>query len=265
MTHSIAQSLEWGFETVGYFAKEGAERLIVFVHGFGGEALGTWGGMEATLVEHMNAASSDIVFYGYGSMRAQPTASAGLLRGFLDAAGENNASWLRALERAVPGSTPRTYDEILIVAHSLGAPVARRATLNALQAGSVWASAVRLVLFAPAHLGSLLHERRAELGVISGSIVGTLLALVGLRALSVEALKPGSRFLALLERDSRDGLANGWADQIRAKQVVFGENEEVVVVERFCEDPPEEIWPGHTHRSVCKGQEAKNAVIGHLG
>ncbi|WP_272867620.1 hypothetical protein [Sinorhizobium meliloti] len=41
MIHSVAIALPWGTESVGYFAKQPAQQLLVFVHGFGGNALKT--------------------------------------------------------------------------------------------------------------------------------------------------------------------------------------------------------------------------------
>jgi pimeloyl-ACP methyl ester carboxylesterase len=264
LAHSIAQKLAWGYETVGYFATSNAKTLVVFVHGFGGNPLGTWSGMETGVVGDPSAADCDIVFYGYGSFRAQPTASAGLLRKFLDAAGGSHQAWQRALDKASPGAPPREYDKILLVAHSLGAPITRRAVLDAITSTAPWASKVKLVLFAPAHRGSVLHERKEELGIVMGSIVATLVGLTGLRVLSIDALRPGSRFLQLLTQDTLVRLGAGWGDPVRARQVIFGEHEDIVVVEPFCEDPPAEVWPGHSHRSVCKCVDAQVAVLGHL-
>jgi pimeloyl-ACP methyl ester carboxylesterase len=264
MPHSIAIALPWGLESIGYFSKLSARRLLVFVHGFGGSATGTWQGMDNVLTADPSAQNTDIVFFGYSSLRAQPENSAGLLRGFLDDAAGHQRRWKGLLREACPGETARAYDEVLIVAHSLGAPVARRAILDGLKTKAPWASKARLVLFAPAHKGAFLIRLQKQLAGTVGSVVATLLAFAKVRVLSLDALEPGSPFLETLLKDSEREFQKGSEDPIRARQVIFGYNDDVVMTGTFLEDPPADVWDNHGHSSVCRAPETSQTVIGHL-
>ncbi|WP_246806896.1 hypothetical protein [Ensifer sp. ENS04] len=263
MDHSVAVALPWGQGSVGYFAKQPARRLLVFVHGFGGSASATWAGTEASLAADPRAGTCDLIYFGYRSFHAQPEMSAGILRGFLDEAAGAGSKWNALASRALGVDVAREYDEVLVIAHSLGAPISRRALLDAIQEKAPWASKVRLQLFAPAHLGAFLHKVREELGVVSGLIASlTALATLGIR--SLDGLKPNSPFLTQLIKDSRQELANGWEAQIKAREVIFGDGENVVMVQRFLNDPPPTVWAGHGHRSVCRCDLTAPAIARHL-
>lgn len=264
MNHSAATPLEWGRESIGYFSKQAASRLLVFVHGFGGGASSTWAGAEVALVADPKAAATDIIFYGYRSLRTQPEISAGILREFLDDASAASASWNAIASRAVGASVTRTYDEILIVAHSLGAAVSRRAVLDAISEGSSWASKVRLVLFAPAHNGAYLSKLQTEIPGSVGALIGSLVTFAKVGVLSLDGLQPGSTFLTRLLQDSEQALGQGWEEQVRAQKVIFGEHERVVVPGRFLVDPPARNWAGYGHCGICRCPKTVPAIADHL-
>lgn len=263
MSHSVAIALPWGQGSVGYFAKQPARRLLVFVHGFGGTASGTWAGTEAALAADSRAATCDLAYFGYRSVRAQPEMSAAILRRFLNEAAGASAEWNAHASRALGAAVTRAYDEILVIAHSLGAPISRRALLDAISCQAPWAGKTRLQLFAPAHMGAFLHKLRKELGIVS-ELIASLTAVAKLGVLSLDGLEPNSHFLNQLMEDSRKELANGWEAQIKARQVIFGEGEMVVMVQPFLEDPPADVWPGHGHRSVCRCDLTVPAITEHL-
>lgn len=248
---------------MGYFAKQPARRLLVFVHGFGGQASATWAGTETTLVADARAATSDLVYFGYRSLHAQPEMSAGTLRQFLHVAAGSSPAWTTLAHRALGATLSRDYDKVLLIAHSLGAPVARRALLDAIRERAGWVGKTQLQLFAPAHLGAYLHKVRKELGGITG-LIASLTALAKLKVLSLDGLEPGSAFLTQLLEDSRSELANGWHAQIKARQVIFGDGENVVMTQRFLEDPPVTVWAGEDHCSVCRCHHTSSAIAGHL-
>lgn len=256
--------LEWGRESVGYFSKQAANRLLVFVHGFGGGASSTWKGAETALVADPRAATTDIVFFGYRSLRTQPVLSAGILRGFLNIAATGSHQWNTVATKSLGQNVARDYKEILIVAHSLGAPVSRRAIIDAIRGNAAWADRVRLVLFAPAHMGAFLSDLQKELRGSVGTLLGSIVTIAKLQVLSLDGLEPGSTFLTQLLDDSATELANGWEDQIKAKQVIFGYEDRVVKPDRFLEDPAADVWDGYGHCSVCRCPETVPAVASHL-
>lgn len=100
-------------------------------------------------------------------------------------------------------------------------------------------------------MGAYLNKVRKELGIAS-RLIASLTALTKFGVLSLDGLEPGSPFLTQLMEDSSKELANGWDAQVKARQVIFGDGENVVMVQRFLEDPPHTVWPGHGHCSVCR-------------
>jgi pimeloyl-ACP methyl ester carboxylesterase len=150
-----------------------------------------------------------------------------------------------------------TYRKIVLVAHSMGALVCRRALLMAVASAASWAPWVELVLFAPAQSG----VRLTQLAVEMQGFVGRVALLVGgMRALSVatDALSQHSTFDELVA-DTRTAITHSPIPTfLIAKRVVFGSQEAVVEpAKRFCEDPcsPKPhfvVIPGKGHTSVCK-------------
>lgn len=264
MSHSAALPLEWGRESVAYFSKQPANRLLVFVHGFGGGASSTWSGAESQLVSDPRTAETDIVFYGYKSLRAQPELSAGKLRTFLHQAASASPDWNVVASKALGQRVTREYTDVLIVAHSLGAPVSRRALLDAISQDAYWADKVRLVLFAPAHLGAFVSKLQKEMPGSIGALVGSIVTVAKLHVLSIDGLEPGSPFLTQLLNDSLTALNDGWGDQVRARQVVFGDEDSVVMTQRFLEDPPPDVWEGYGHCNICRCPKTVPAIASHL-
>ena len=263
MSHTVAIPLPWGQESVGYFAKDPARRLLVFVHGFGGKASATWAGSEVALITDPRVRACDLAYFGYRSLHAQPEMSAGMLRQFLDEAAGASNEWNALAGRALGNTVVREYDEVLVIAHSLGAPVSRRALIDAIRNQAPWAGKARLQLFAPAHLGAYLQKVRMELGVVSG-LIASLTAVAKLKILSLDGLEPNSAFLTQLLEDSREELANGWDAQVKARQVIFGDGENVVMAQRFLADPPATVWSGQDHCSICRCELTAPAIAEQL-
>ena len=235
----------------------------MFVHGFGGRASATWAGTEVALVADPRVGTCDLAYFGYRSLHSQPELSAGTLRQFLDEAAGASVAWNSLAGRALGTTVARDYDAILVVAHSLGAPVSRRALLDAIRSHSPWVGKARLQLFAPAHLGAYLHKLRKESGLVAG-LVASLAAVAKLKILSLDGLEPGSPFLTQLLEDSREELANGWDAQVKAQQVIFGDRENVVMTQRFLSDPPHKVWVDQGHCSVCRCEHTAPAIAEHL-
>ncbi|MCY1327599.1 hypothetical protein D9M68_328140 [compost metagenome] len=129
MSHSVAVALPWGQGSVGYFSKQAARRLLVFVHGFGGKASATWAGTASTLATDPRAGTCDPAYFGCRSFRTQPEMSAGILRALLDEAAGASAEWNAHASRALGTAVAREYEEVLVIAHSVGALVSRRRCL----------------------------------------------------------------------------------------------------------------------------------------
>ena len=242
------------------------ETAVVFVHGWGDSALGTWEAFPAALREMPEAAAADIFFLDYPSTRASVATCAGEAKELL-------LDLLRAPARhLVNSSLPEgvaaraeewRYARIVIVAHSMGAVVARRAWLDLERAGlsRQEAEKLRLLFFAPAHLGSSLPDLVAS-GLGLDCLPGA--SLVG-RALvtyyrSLADLAPGSTALRLLADDSRTArerrMAAGTRDDDLRATVLHARDDKVVVQDRFDEDIDERPIAHRNHRNACKPDEA---------
>lgn len=262
MGHSLPFSLPWGHGTIIYFAEQPADRFIVFVHGFGGSATKTWKGMEA-LLSHPGAQSADVAFYGYGSLAAPARNSATLFRAFLTAAAEQSPPWTSARFRG--GAVgDRDYRDILIVAHSLGAIVTRRALLDSMKLNLDWVSKTRILLFGPAHMGTRLVKLTTMLRSGIGSFFSDLFVFGRVKVPVLDDLEEGSDFLKELLAESHAAVAGGVDRPIRAEGVIFGERDQVVLTKPFCTDPLSDVWPGEDHCSVCRVPQTIHEVVRHL-
>ena len=261
MPHSTAQPLPWGYGSYAHFASCECHTLILLVHGFGGGAAVTWTGLQSLSGGDVSAIDdADIVSFGYDSTNAPAANSAVLLRDFVTDIVCNSPVWVKVVSRAAHTTTPRQYSRIFIVAHSLGAPVARRALLDAIESGDSWPAHARLILFAPAHMGTRLLDDQALLAGGLGGIISTIFVGWKLGRPALDDLKPGSPFLERLVADTKRYIAEGWEAPLKAKKVLFGAREKVVRVDRFCDDPIQEVWPNHNHVSICKVAQAASFV-----
>ena len=155
-SHHWPVKLSEGRGTVAYWSTSTPRRLVVFVHGFRGSAVKTWTQFPSLMEKNPATGDCDYVYYGYDSPKYSVFVSGDRLYRLLDRAGGD--SGVLADESLPPTAARRgtgnTYDLIVLVAHSLGAVIARQALLLAHESHRPWADRVRLVLFAPAHKGS---------------------------------------------------------------------------------------------------------------
>ncbi len=232
------------------WARRPPRAAVVFVHGYRGEAIGTWSRFDALLPMSPKAADYDLFFYGYNCFSSNTMAEASLLCDFLTELHEDGGALLRkslALADVRPG--PLSYGEVLLVAHSIGAIVSRRALLFARQLRRPWEERTRLVLFAPAHRGAVISELLAEL---EGAWLSFFRA--GFRHMSplVAEVAPGSPSIVGLEADVEREVARG-ARHLLATKVVIAEVERVVSNLKLHDlDPVPVVVRGSTHTSVCK-------------
>src|SRR5262249_32167601 len=121
----------WHDRAQACWALAPTERLVVFVHGFGGDALGTW--RQFSDLWPRGKAGYDLVFYGYDSLRRQALYSGDELREVLEAFLPAPAAMINpTIEHLahVHAGILRlafSYRRIVFVAHSLGAVVVRQA------------------------------------------------------------------------------------------------------------------------------------------
>lgn len=220
------------------------------MHGWGSRSIKAWREFDSLLLGHVAARGTDVVFYGYEGVLAHPTASADVLWRFLGAIATDAGNVALS---PVPRTAQR-YDKILIVAHSMGAIVARRALLFALKKRASWAKRVELILFAPAHSGVEATKLALELpGFFQKAAV-----VFRLFAPATNALHDDETFTSLAKDVTKALATTPKPKCLVAKTVVVGSQDAIVTIsKRFCEDPfsPDDdyhVVQGKGHVSVCK-------------
>ena len=286
MAHSIFRIGNAPYLDDGYFfvASKPADKLLVFVHGFGG-GTGTWGGFPRYLNASAAFETVDILFYNYNSLfRSAATTGAKLrttIATFWDVKaalatrtvkyGSPRAQEAKELRRSVAGvrqtrkrilerllqpASRSGYERIILACHSLGGVVARVALLHeGIAGGRTWLPNTRLVLFAPAHAGSPL-PRQVD-GLASRVLDGLPWSLVklGLRGFGKspthEDLETSSPLLRHLHAE-HERLDRRRKFPGTCVSLIYGEHESVVHPLGFVKDPAPRVLPGHDHFSICK-------------
>lgn len=246
----------WFDRTKACWALIPTRKLVVFVHGFGGDALGTW--RQFSDLWPPGDAGYDLVFYGYDSLRQQVIYSGSELREFLEtflaAPADMINPTVEHLTAINPGILRRafTYQKVVFVAHSLGAIIIREALVEAEQNHPPWMTGSELVLFAPAHKGAF--ATKVALAGLTG--VPFAHAIVSLVTLKVRALADlDEKSLEPLEKRTLDAINARGAralEPLRASTVVFPMYDSVVEQKPFGRDAGAKTFPGCGHSDVCK-------------
>jgi pimeloyl-ACP methyl ester carboxylesterase len=251
-SHYIPRKLDPHAGLTAIFAVEPNKRAIIFVHGYGGDAISTWSEFDRFCLTLREFSSYDLLFFGYDGLRSELLASSLLFHKFL--------AWLFAdsvvaINDSLPSGVARDrsfgYESVTLVCHSLGAVIARWALLEATNGGDPWASKVRLVLFAPAHTGA--NVVRLALEVSSHwRFLEFFTALARFESPLIDQLKEGSTELTMLWTDTERALQAGANQHLKAAKVCIAERERIVKNLPFCLDPRSVPLAGTTHRTICK-------------
>lgn len=254
----IPHVINIGKNSVFYPAENEADGVIVFVHGLLGSSEAAWSRFNHLLTEDTSADRYDLIFYGYPTRYRQLGSLAAGFRLDLEAliskisavVSESTASRCNLDSR-------QRYKRIVIVGHSMGAVMARKALMD-LRSLEKWADltnaieSIKLVFYAPAHGGANPQ------GVVSlFAAIGDYSRIVkfGLDHLlpSVRDLTANSDFIKAL-RSQANALSVKDSQTVaeQVSTVIHGELDNVVMVLDFPHDPPIETIKGVGHRRVCK-------------
>jgi len=254
--HNWPVRLSYGAGTVAYWSKNVVCRLVVFVHGFRGYAVKTWMEFPSLLEEDATLGDCDLIYYGYDSPNYSVAVSGERLYRMLDWAGGDSGV---LVDESLPPSAGRrgdggSYWVIVVVAHSLGAVIARQALLLANERRRPWADRIRLLLFAPAHTGSDVVQMAATfLGVFKPLSPDMVKAGVELLWPVLKDLDVESETWKRLERDVEAAVPVGDGPHcLKAHAVLLGAEDRIVRPLRFGRDPSLVIIEGRDHVNICK-------------
>jgi pimeloyl-ACP methyl ester carboxylesterase len=255
-THLPERSLNWGNygKLRAVLAKDSQRQAVLFVHGYGGDALGTWARFHEMLPDEAQCAHHDLFFYDYDGLFGNMDTSSGTFRKLLDLLFENPAAVIN-LSLPLPIYRPKdfAYDRIVLVAHSLGAAIVRKALLSAWRDKAEWNGKTKLILFAPAHKGASV-ARIAEQAIGGFRFLPLIAGLWKFKSPLVDELTPGSPYLVQLEQETKIALLAG-APALTADRVFHASNEQIVERLRFAEDPDPVPLDGD-HFSICKPMDS---------
>ena len=255
-SHYFPVDLPWGRCSQAYWAQEPTGNVFVFVHGFGGSAVESWNEFDGLLPAEGN---HDIVFFGYDSVGLRTTVAAAFLVEFLHSLCCNPATTVNS---TLPPELYRTEKfrvrQVILVGHSLGAVVCRRALLDAYNDRAAWASLVALVFFAPAHMGAhVLPLVASMLGILHFP----MLAFTKWLAPVLDELQEDSLFLKDLRNETRTAIASGSAEFLRARAIAICERDRVVNPQSFCPQDAPPIVLMKDHVSICKPSNQFTAPV----
>ena len=226
----------------------GPKKCVVFVHGFRGRAVSTWGDFIEIAVKDPHYDHVDLIFLGYDSASQSASFSAGVISDAISALGNRPASLIELLGGPVRASN-FDYSEIILVGHSLGGAIVRDVAMSAKVAGEAWADKASLALFAPAHHGANIVSLLYLASEGFAKLLGPVKAILYYKSPVIQDLIRGSIYLQALSQRAQQ-LA-GDRTSI-ARLVVHGASDRIVIDNVFHQDPQCTPYAGHDHFSVCK-------------
>ena len=253
-SHTLSWKIpEYGKKTFVHWARYPSGKAVIFIHGFNGSPTKTWADFPKLFLDSPALNGYDLFFYGYDSLYVQTNTNANLFCQFLQQLFHDPCT---LINKNIGASHQRShtfkYSKTLIVAHSLGSVICRRALLDANKENCKWVSNVSMVLFAPAHHGARVQQLAYE------ALFPPALKILGLVAryqiVTLDDLIPGSIVLNSIVEETRAIQSQATASDCFtiAKCVIWAENEKIVYNHPFLNDPRAKIYLGKNHFSLCK-------------
>lgn len=225
-------------------------KIVIFVHGFGGDSIATW--EQFVSLWPREYPGWDLASFGYPSYRFNVGEHAisfiNFLNLILDAPVPTINSTLEHLISYRPDVKRESdfwFTQIVFIAHSMGAVVCRKALLQ--QQNSPWMSRAHLILFAPAHKGARpLMFFNALTSLRWGPVFG---ASLNFFIPALKDLREGSDTLEKLESATKD---IGARDPFVASAVIHSMPDWTVVNDLYANDPTPRQEHDTSHTKVCK-------------
>jgi alpha-beta hydrolase superfamily lysophospholipase len=252
-----------------YVSKAQAERLVVFVHGFRGRAIDTWQRFPESGRTSEWWRASDMLFVGYDSVRDTITGVAARLRRELPRFYPDVPNDLLTIgDASVRPTSSKPYRELLLVGHSLGGVVVRRALCDVARgwfeeretepdADRPALLDAQVRLFSPASAG---FRSAGWLGMTQASLLWRALNMYLRRSSAYTDLQPNSPFLADTRRRTEELVAARRNDLAALRASILWANpDDVVLAEGYDSDHVEDSVDNTTHSKVCKPSAAYRA------
>jgi pimeloyl-ACP methyl ester carboxylesterase len=264
--HHSPRTLDEPSGWVIYLSHSQPERLVVFVHGFGGKAISSWQQFPLGAVGSDWWRHSDMLFVGYPSKSDDISGVADRLRQgvehFYPALPEE---LLEVGGKRLRDTAEAPYRELFLVGHSLGGVVVRRSLCDAAQR---WLLALdkdpkaprpalleaQVRLFSPASAG---FRAAGFLGALRATRRWGAIEMFLRRSSAYSDIQQGSVTLTNLSDETAAllELKDPRLQALRA-HILWASPDRVVLAERYKTDYPSNFAHGADHRSVCKPQAA---------
>jgi pimeloyl-ACP methyl ester carboxylesterase len=238
---------KWGKAVYANWNKNEAEHALVFIHGFNGSAMETFGDFNLEFRYRPKYGEYDVFFYSYDSLFRQIADSGLKFLDFIKTLHDRPGDIIKATGMDIYRGT---YKKIVIVAHSLGAVVSRYALNEGYESGLQWLDKTALVLFAPAHTGA---HRSIDTLTTFPPPIKFLGPLARYFVLTLEQLIDTSIIIDPLREKHKVLIENkGVMDFTIAKKVVWSSPDRVVINNKFASDPTAVVIDNKSHSAVCK-------------
>jgi pimeloyl-ACP methyl ester carboxylesterase len=251
----LSTPIPYGRASRAQWADEPSGTVIVFVHGFNGHATETWTEFDRLLA----GSNHDLVFYGYDSLRGRTNPMALRLLECLEDLMEKPALFVNStVDPADARACEFKFKRLVVVAHSLGAVVARRALLHART--KPWLTDTDLCLYAPAHKGAHLLALVSSVMSLFQAPIG---AIAKWRFPVLADLEEKSDALDALARDTDDAIGAG-LHGVRAKLIVLSEEDDVVNTNPMSSHEHRGVPLPYSHGDVCKPNDDRAEPLQRL-
>lgn len=256
--------LEHPLSPVAVVATARARRLVVFVHGWGGSAYSSWGEFDAPPRDDPWWAEADLLFVDYPSRKETVLAAADRVRTMLRDFYPSPYQPMLVIDGvAVREDVSAPYDELLLVGHSMGGLVLRRALLDEMDEWSYFGEPAdsrpplldgQLRLFSPASAGFLPRGRLA-LAFAAWPILDRALRV----GLSYPDLAPDSVLIRDTRRRTERYDTRTGDGRALAARILWANPEDIVLTEKYdtdsisrTVDPPSYLLAKLLHEDVCR-------------